>query len=542
MASGKKTAPKNKRNLGTYLSIIGNVILWAAVLAYFIILPLYLNNGYEMVATNKYKCFREISKYAAISIGAFVVLYFSLWGMTKEEIKAYRGLKKIDISILVFLGISFISYLTSSYKKLEEPNDFGFYEGALWGTSGWFMGFMSILIFVGLYFAISRFLDYDNVIWIPIGITAIIIFAWGCLNRYQIYPVEMEFQSESMLATIGNINWMAGYQSVLAPIIMGLYFAVQKKSTKRIAMAAVFISNFMVLLNGSDSTVMSYCVMMFVFLLISLQKVEFMDRFSDLLISFSASGIVIFIIDKCFPKAKSFESIFADLFSKGALAILILIFCIAFKILINACATGLIPYPEFVKQKLWKVLLFAALGLFGLFVLLIVINTACDGKMFGGALNKFLLFNLEWGSDRGATWTIGLIEFAGLPFGKKLIGAGPDCFYFAQCDIDKAYNLSTAFFEGARLTNAHNEIITLLCNVGILGTAGFVCTAVYTIKECLNRVKDNPYMAGFVLSIVMYLANNVFSFEQITNTPFYFLVIALAGAAIVKNDREKALK
>lgn len=535
-----KKSSSGKNSLGYYLSIVGNVILWAVVMAFLIILPMYLKNGYEMVATNKYKCFLTISKYSAIIFGVFVVIYFSLWGMTKDEIKVFSPIKKIDISMLAFLGVSFLSYITSSYKVMGEPTDYGFYEGAFYGTSGWFMGFLTFLILSGLYFAVSRFLNYENDIWIPIVVATTLVFLLGCLNRYQIYPIKMALQAPEYLSTLGNINWMAGYQSVMAPIIMGLYFAVSKRVTRGLMFIAVVISNLMILLNGSDSTVLSYCVMIFAFLLISLPKVEYLNRFSELLISFSASGMIIFIIDKYFPKTKTFESMLADIFSKGATAIIILVLCILFKLLVNGCVSGLIPYPEFVKKELWKILLYVALGMLALGIILMVINTAIGGTMFGGALNKVLYFDYTWGSDRGATWSVGIIEFAGLPFMKKLIGAGPDCFYFAQCDIDEAYNLSYYFFEGARLTNAHNEIITLLCNIGILGTAGFICTAFYTVKECLRRVSKNPFLIGFALSVIMYLSNNIFSFEQITNTPMYFTILALAASAIVKTDKMSA--
>lgn len=44
--SGGKT-----RNLGFWLEHIGNILAWAVVLTYFIVLPLYFQNGYELIAT-----------------------------------------------------------------------------------------------------------------------------------------------------------------------------------------------------------------------------------------------------------------------------------------------------------------------------------------------------------------------------------------------------------------------------------------------------------------------------------------------------------
>ncbi|MBO4679410.1 MAG: hypothetical protein J5626_07045, partial [Lachnospiraceae bacterium] len=88
---------------GKILGVTGNILLWATLLAYFIVVPLYFVNGYERIATRKYNCFMTISKYAAIVLGVYILLYLSTWGFSKEERVAFKPLRKTDIVMLAFL-------------------------------------------------------------------------------------------------------------------------------------------------------------------------------------------------------------------------------------------------------------------------------------------------------------------------------------------------------------------------------------------------------------------------------------------------------
>lgn len=533
----KKDKGNQKKNWGYYLGIIGNILIWTILLSYFLVLPLYFKNGYEMIATNKYKCFMAISKYSWIALGVYLVVFFATWGITKEEIKDYLPVWKIDVSMLGFVFIALISHMASSYKKITEPQDYFYYEGSLYGASGWFMGLMTFVILVALYFAISRFFIYSNKIWYPILLVATVIFIWGSLNRYQIYPIEMKFQGPSFVASMGNINWFAGYESVLFPIIVGLYWASKDSVKKYIIAVTLFIGSVMLLLNGSDSAVMSFCVTMFVLLLVSLKDETRMVRFSEIMCIFSLSGIVICVIDKIFPEKRDYSSALAEIFASGVTSIVIFVLCIVLRTYLLMVALHKVNYPMWLKTKCSKVLLFVTGTVIVLFILLITVNTKTGGALPVIGKSKLFIFDRGWGSARGATWTSGVLNFAGLSFGKKLIGVGPDMFYYALRDNVTAFEYAAKTFGESRLTNSHNEILTLLVNVGILGAGSFVAMCSFAIKKFIEESKEHPYIIAFALSMVMYLANNTFSFEQITNLPFFFLIIGIGAAAVVKENR-----
>ena len=198
----------SENNYGKILGFIGNTLLWISVLAYFILVPLYFQDGYTKIATRKYECFMAISKNSAIFIGIFILVYLCTWGFNKEERAVFKPLTKIDIGMLIFIAVAYGSYLLSSYKMVA-PKEEGawFYEGSLYGTQGWYIGFLTYLVLVFMYFSVSRFLKYSNIIWIPIMVATSLIFLWGMLNRYGVFPIEMTFANVSFIASLGNINW-----------------------------------------------------------------------------------------------------------------------------------------------------------------------------------------------------------------------------------------------------------------------------------------------------------------------------------------------
>lgn len=537
----KKKTKKNGPNFGTVLSYSENVLLWVALLVNFIGLPLYFKNGYELLATNKYKFFMVSSKFSLFALLFVVVLYYALWGRTKEEMQVYKPIWKIDISMLSFIGICIISYFASSYKKVGEKGDFFFNEGAFYGTSGWYMGLATFLILFAFYFVISRFFIYTEKFWIPVICVATVIFIWGALNRYSVYPVKMEFQSEALISTLGNINWFAGYQSITTPIIMGLFWGVKEVKTKYLLCAPLYISFLMILLNGSDSGVFAFILTMFVLFIVSLKEERRLYNFINVFLVFALSTVTEAILDMCFKEARNYSGLLSDFLVTGIMPVILLVIAIILCIFALLIRNKKVTYPEFIKDKLGKILVITLCIAFVIITLLIFINTKTGGSLPIIGSSSFFVFDGRWGSSRGATWTAGILNFEGMSFVHKLIGSGPDTFYFQLKSNEAASAYAYKFFENSRLTNAHNELITLLVNVGILGTLAFSFVSVLTFMESIKQSKEKPSYVIFALVVVMYLSNNIFSFEQITNTPLYFLVLGIASAAFVSKNRGKGL-
>ena len=120
---------------------------------------------------------------------------------------------------------------------------------------------------------------------------------------------------------------------------------------------------------------------------------------------------------------------------------------------------------------------------------------------------------------------------------------GPDCLAsFLYANLSDLSELLDRQFDGARLTNAHNEWLNMLVNVGILGFisyGGIFVSAVvrflyYGEKVCRGKGK---YLCIFAFSAFAYTIHNVVSFQQILSTPFVFLVLGM-GECLLRGETD----
>ena len=166
-----------------------------------------------------------------------------------------------------------------------------------------------------------------------------------------------------------------------------------------------------------------------------------------------------------------------------------------------------------------------------MYVSLLICNSLWPG--FAGVFSGkgALIFNESWGSYRGTTWVDGLRIWGSFDLKRKLLGAGPDCFaaYAYNHEIGE---LLREHFGSARLTNAHNEVITILVNQGIIGVAVFPGMVVAGIREGYRGIRSGkkPEMILFLLAVLSALVYNQFSFEQVMITPYFYLMLGLISA------------
>lgn len=539
----EKIEIKKPKNVGEALTLLANVMAWAVMLAYFVALPLYFKNGYASLASNKYLFFMELSKYTLIVAGVVLLLRLCLWGFSKEEIMAYKGIKMLDLFVVSFGLISLISHWASAFRTNTQETYYltdWFYEGSKWGTRGWFMGLMTYLIFIMLYFILSRCLIYNRFVFIPAVFTTTLICLWGVINRFGYAPIDMNYKYEEgiFLASIGNINWFCGFTAVLVPIIWGLYMGCKTKWLNVVYMVCISITFAMIIVNSSDSGYLALVVTLGVLFGYVLSDKGKMLKFLELLIDYFAVCSVIWIVEK--TKIIGNRTAPAGLMEPfiGIPSLVILLVVIGIYIFLRMLRKEYPVKTMLIVRKVYIIL--ACIGV-GLLVLLIVINTLTDGALpvIGGS--SLLLFDPSWGSGRGETWGLGIKTFGHLNFWHKLVGSGPDTMFYAMIGYEDLAQEWNEFYGSARLTNAHNEIITLLVNVGILGTAAFIGVISSAVGYSFKKAKEQPEFICFGLAVISYVSSNIFSFQQITNIPFLFLLLGLEGAALVSADKKAVL-
>jgi O-antigen ligase len=174
------------------------------------------------------------------------------------------------------------------------------------------------------------------------------------------------------------------------------------------------------------------------------------------------------------------------------------------------------------------------------YVSLLICNTIWPGSAGIFSEAEALIFNGQWGSYRGTTWMDGLKVWGSFDPKRKLLGAGPDCFAAYAYSHGEIGVFLKAQFGGVRLTNAHNEVLTILVDQGVIGAVVFLGMVAAGIREGFKGIMSgrDPEVIlwfGAVLSVFVY---GQFSFEQVMITPYFYLMLGLIYAYTSGNKAE----
>lgn len=527
---------KNKKDIFVQL---GNGISWLILVLFFVAMPLYFCDGYQKIATRKY----NLMIYGSVGIIALTVLFLIavllLRGISSKDVRKYNSIILLDVFALSYAVISIFSYFFSIYKKYGEKNENWFVEGALYGTEGWYMGLATILIMVFMYFVISRNLLYSQRIWIPIITVSTIIFLWAILNRFEIYPIEMKYQTEKFLSSIGNINWLAGYSSIVMPVIVGLYWKNKVAKYEKILIFPLIVTLSNVLLNGSDSLVVSFLITMVVLLQFSYKDKMKMLKFSEICMWFTFNGFMIFLTDEFYDITRTDYSEIGKIFDGGIWSLFWFLTGLTMYLYMYFCVKDKLKYPNWCSLYLGKIVACAVIFLFVAFLIVLIINTMLGNTIPGIRNIAIFYFDYEWGTKRGAIYEEAYWVFRESYWWQKIIGVGPDTFYFQLINTQRAMRINDYIFGTARLTNAHSEFFTILVNEGILGVCSFAGIIVTSLRFFGKKAEGYEGLVVYVLVIVMYVTNNLISFQTILNTPLLFVMLGIGASQFLKESKEK---
>ncbi len=374
--------------------IVGSLFIWILILLVLCVLPLFLKNKYDHIASGKYELLFEIGRWTGIVMGLFASGYYAGRGLSRRELKAFKNIAKTDIAVLLYTVVTAVSYFLSDYKFMGIEEDIHT-EGAFWGVSGWYLGLITYLIFILFYLVSSRFFLYTDKFLIPVLAVAEFIFLWGMLNRFRVSVFKFDGNDPKFIATLGNINWFCGYACIMVPLMMGLYWYRGEKSRPMYGM--LLFTGFMTLIiNGSDSGVLAlYLTILFLFVC-SLKTREGAVRFSEIALIFASADLIVAILTGIFRHFLSFEGMLTEVLTDLRVSLFIMILCLSFFFYLRYLDSRGKIYPVFFRDSLGKIACILTVILFAGVILLIVINTKTGGKVPIIGKSEFFMFNREW--------------------------------------------------------------------------------------------------------------------------------------------------
>ncbi len=488
------------------------------------VLPFYFEEGFTHIGTDKSTFFRTSTVHMSYFIGPVLALWLIFWVIIAVMKKRKDASWKPDIqwslpdTFALAYGVAVaLSYLCTEYR-----------ETALWGTKGWFMGTLPHLTLVAIYFLVSRFQKGAKwMLYLTMCVSAI-TFVLGYLNRFDIWPLEMANSGlPNFISTIGNINWYCGYIVSVAFIGIGLFWLDkgEKQWYSTVLAVYTFVSFAALLTQGSDSGLFALVFVWAVMFVLSAKSEtpDKMKRFWCMVGLFALAGTFTWCIRFVFPERMNYTTGLGNLFTFTPMSLVIMVLAL----------TGWWYAGKQSSAKLWQLASRAiCIGIplvIVVFAVLLTVNTLKPDSL--GALSKSAVFTFDnqWGSSRGATWKLGAMCFAEQDGLHKLVGVGPDCMV-EHLYKGRSEELRIALkeaFPSKRLTNAHNEFLTLLVNEGVLGLAAFAGLLFGLARRLLQNLDHNKYAAVCGLCLIGYIANNTWSFQQSLSVSTLFVIAGL---------------
>ena len=528
-----------------------------------VVYPLYAPGGYARIGEVKYFFFRNVTLVMLAAAGGVIVPAALVRRDREWIVKQYRRMSVTDWLVYGYCLTVMLSYLCSDYK-----------EDALWGVQGWYMGVMSQLMFALLYFFFSRYFcsgygkkaagggtiatggrqrtgPWGFSVWKWLGVwlaASTVVFVLGICNRYSLYPIGMEGQTETFLSTLGNINWYCGYWSVTAPVGIMLYWCSEKGAARLLSGVFSFIAMLTGVTQGSSSVWLVFLVLLSVLFVLSLQSNRRLYRFLELCMMFAGAcqaGRLLQEVPGLTYNYRSYQpgegSMITDMLigydvTPGALFVLVCCY---------AAVRGLEKRRGFRVEKhkwLWGMSA-AAVALVGCItaLLLLVDSGVIWFREVHGTMERdgYLepVLDEDWGNGRGASWMCGLDAVQSMDGLHKLVGIGPDCFADYIYEVPELAEKMVDRFGDLRLTNAHNEWITVLVNTGMLGLFCYAGTFLTAFIRFAGRASKEPLLYVCAVAVLTYTAHNMVSFQQVLHTPYLFIVLGI-GEGLLRALRD----
>lgn len=482
--------------------------------------PIYMGQGYEELVYKKWALFRYASAaFVLVSVAVLIVTWVS------------ERLSVMDWFMLAYLYCVTMSWINAADR-----------ESALWGVDTWYMGFVSQVLFVGIYFCISRSYVRKRYLEILSAVTAVIVSAIVIIQRFNIdfmhlYEGFGEDVKLDFVTTLGQVTWSSSYISILLIAGMGIYYMIEDNKMEKVhpfrqkifwgGCIAIGCASEMVL--NCDSGVIAIGCALLIMLWLAFGHRERVLRLTEI--------IIITLISSCVLGA--FERIFAErmipidgIYLKTAqspILYLLLALSVLFHFLIKKDKIHIIGKKRNIRIARGIYLALLLLGILAVAVLFVL----HEKNYFNGSpTENYFRFTIWWGNSRGFIWRTGAAVFGDFNLWRKLFGCGPDGFTpYAYQLMGDAIN---EFWHNQIVPNVHNEWFNAVINYGLIGGGcylGIFLTSAYQLmKAALHKAENSGIIFGAGLAAAGYIAHNVLCYQQIIGTPLIFILLGVGAA------------
>ena len=503
-------------------------------------LTFYFKDGYYELGEEKYRIYMRLVRWMLPVWILFAASHFLITRKERSGQHIRTELASTEWFLILMCVTGVISTLTSSYSRIS-----------LWGHDGWHMGLIvQVAMIICCVMASDLFAGGDRrllavLLW-TVFIIATIAFILGVINRFSIYPFRMWGQAEDFISTLGNINWFCGYWCVWTGAGCGLYLYARTGVTRVILSIYIWICAVTGICCGASSCYLAWGIMSLAALLWALSDSAGLMRLCDMEILMFAALPTVRFIGALRPNRMWYDSSLLRGLSYGDMWMKpFIIGVVVFSVLKEI-------FRRRERNRAWLRPVIAGITGGGTVaaVLMIMLNSTIEGGIWPVRGMSIFTWGISWGNSRGGIWMISLELIRRLlPF-RIFFGVGCDCMCsFAYSMEDMVITLNR-YIGRVYLTNAHNELLSMIINEGIAGAVAYFGVQFSSLGRCIHGLEvtgtepaadPDPLYGGILLGAVLALAGymtiGMVGFMQILSTPFMFMVMGMAMGLIKRKNK-----
>ena len=398
---------------------------------------------------------------------------------------------------------------------------------AFFGEDSRHMGLLVYLLYIAIYFCVTRFLVYRQ--------NYTYVFAFGCCLYYimsvmQYFKVDFfgtyseisEQSSHYFMATIGNVNFCAAFAASSIGFFSLLYATAKDKIQQVFSAVCCALGIMSLYVFNSDGGYLGLIAVAVLLILLFLTHQTTVERILELGLLYTGGIIFLFILK---------DIIGMDVWEEGISSILNrpTWFAIAFVVILLLRMVSVL-FHIFFKEYRKEIVIIGT-------VVVALIGVTGIGVIIFFCRDWFLSHtNNDLGLTSGRTyiWDYVMDGYKEFPILNKIFGLGQETMreYCLTHNVQEYY----AKFKSI-LDAAHCEYLHYLFTLGIFGAVSYFIMLISFLVSAFKWAKKNPMLYGMLGFVAVYATQAIVSIAEPAVTPFLFLMISIGCSMIYRGKQ-----
>ncbi len=480
--------------------------VWTALAALWLsIFPLWQEGTYRSITRAKWE---GTLLFTAITLG--VGLFAALYGLIRHHRLPFRFCKEQGMALVLFLLMGLSACFGAYAQQVNKNGQLCVWMGSLrYEGMATQLCYMAIFLVMSLHPIRKDWLLHLCALSLMLQCT-LVVLQYLDLNPLGLFPGSLSTRTNyEFQGTIGNIDMVSGYLSLILPLLLGSFILTRKGGW--LWLAAGGFGTLWMMCMEVQSGLIALGVFGCLIVAAMLWKPALRGRGTLVL------GLLLFCyaLRKCiaFPWLDEVENLTLRLPGMAATALLLLGL-----MLILAGIRLMRPHkPLFTLNGKQTVLLLLGIVVIGVVILLALPLTEEWGGLW--EIREVLLGRGQdsFGSYRLGVWR----QTIALSREHLLLGNGPDTFWFAF--REHLQKVGVSFPES--FDNPHNEYLALLVNDGLPALLCYLLLLGCTLGKCRKNPRQWPLLAG----LTAYAVQGIFSFSICIVAPMFWAALGMGA-------------